>query len=146
MEKTKLRLENQLCHRLYVASNGLTRLYRPLLKKLNITYPQYIVLMALWEEDAVHMGKISEKTFMDKGFLTSLTTKMQSQGLLEIKADESDKRKKIICLTPKGIQLEEEAQIVPESLSCTFAKKSKADINVVELQNLLDKLNKLIHE
>lgn len=144
MENDNLRLDKQICHRLYLASNGLTRLYRPLLSPLNITYPQYILLLALWEKDQISMGELAEKTSMDKGFLTTTIKTMNSKGLLSVKVDKHDSRKKIIHLLSKGKKLKEKAQNIPTLLSCKILEHTKADINIEQLIATLDALNSAI--
>ncbi len=90
------------------------------------------------------MGAVSELTSMDKGFLTSLISKMESENLIEIRPDESDKRKRILYLTRKGRSLEKRAEKIPEQLACKLSGGEDLDINIGELQMMLDKLNKAI--
>ena len=133
-----LKLENQLCHGLYVASNALTRIYRPFLDKLNISYPQYVVLMGLWEEDKITMGELSKKTLMDKGFLTTLIKKLEESSILKLKSDPGDKRKKVIELTKKGWSLREKASSVPFDLACSYDLAESFDYR--SLMKLLDEV------
>jgi MarR family transcriptional regulator, organic hydroperoxide resistance regulator len=113
-----LKLANQLCHPIYSTANALTRLYKPLLKPLGITYPQYLVLMALWEKDGINMNSISQSTFFDSGTLTPLVQKLKQKGLIQIEPDKTDLRNKIIRLTKKGHQLKIKAAEVPRSIGC----------------------------
>ena len=117
-QNDQLRLRNQLCHPIYSASNALTRIYKPLLEPLGITYPQYLILMALWEQDGINLNAISEQTFFDSGTLTPLIKKLEKSGLIQIKPDENDRRNKIVYLTAKGNRLKTKAAEVPKSLSC----------------------------
>ena len=133
-----LKLENQLCHRLYVASNALTRIYRPFLEKLSISYPQYVVLMALWEEDKITMGELSKRTLMDKGFLTTIVKKLEESSILKLKSDSHDKRKKVIELTKKGWGLQSKASSVPHDLLCSYDIDESFDFK--SLMNLLDEV------
>ena len=115
---TSLKLENQLCHRLYVASNAIIRAYRPILDKMDITYPQYIVLLALWETNAVDIGTLKNKTKIDGGALTLILQKMQKKRLIELIPDKRDRRSKIVSLTERGAGLKQEAQHIPKKLAC----------------------------
>lgn len=133
-----LRLENQICHRLYVASNALTRLYRPLLQEINLSYPQYVVMMALWEEDAISMGELSKRTLMDKGFLTTLIKKLEEDAILKLMTDDEDRRKKIIKLSKKGQRLKEKASSVPEKMLCSY--ELSKDFDFKKLMKLLDEV------
>lgn len=144
MSYEELKLENQICHRLYIASNGFTRLYRPLLKKIGLTYPQYVIMMALWEKDGLSMGELASRTLVDKGFLTTTIEKLKSDGLLKVDHDERDKRKKLIALTSKGRKLQEKARCVPHSLFESVGKKADRQA-LLKLAALLDDLNKLVH-
>ena len=78
MSINQLKLKNQLCHRLYMASNSIVRAYRELLSVLNITYPQYVVMMALWEQDKITIAQLVEKTAIDGGAMTQILKKIQS--------------------------------------------------------------------
>ena len=131
-----LKLENQLCFMLYSASRKMTAAYRPLLSELNITYPQYLVLMVLWEyfditgsgdddfvplkikKAGIKVGMLSKKLQLDNGTLTPLLKRMEQQGLLLRKRDELDERVVRIYLTESGITLRARACKIPEKLLC----------------------------
>lgn len=113
-----LRLENQLCHPLYSAANALQRAYKRLLEPLDVTYPQYLILMALWEKDGVNLHAIGEATRFDSGTLTPLVQKLKEKQLIELKPMKEDRRNKLVVLTRKGRQLKDKAAQVPEALSC----------------------------
>jgi len=134
-----LKLKNQICHRLYTASNIMTRVYRPMLKKLDITYPQYVVLMALWEENSISVQRLIELTSIDGGSLSLMLTKLVNKDIITITKDSEDKRKKIINLTPKGIKLKEEALSVPEEMWSCLESLDYDDAQI--LISLLDKMN-----
>ena len=85
-----LKLENQLCHRFYTLSNAFTRAYRPLLKALDITYPQYVTLMALWETDNVTIAELLDKTAIDGGAMSLILKKLEDKGFLMITKDKTD--------------------------------------------------------
>lgn len=133
-----LKLDNQLCHRLYVISNALTRAYRPYLAHLNLTYPQYIVMMALWETDAVEVCQLQSRTLIDAGALSLILKKLTQKQLLTVTQSPSDKRRKIIQLTTVGQQLQQTALDFPQRVDCD--EMTFDDDDRVELVALLDKL------
>ncbi len=137
MSSDSIRLKNQLCHPLYSATNALLRVYKPLLEPLKITYPQYLIMMALWESDEINIKEISERTLFDSGTLTPLLNKLKEQGLVGVKTLPSDKRNKIIALTAKGKRLQEKAEQIPKELSCRV-DLAKADF--LELKRLSEVL------
>lgn len=124
----KLKLENQLCHRFYLLSNAFTRAYRPLLNKLGITYPQYLVLMALWEADGISIATLTQKSGIDAGALTLILKKLTEKGLIEIHRDEIDKRVKHVHLSQQGKALKEEAKTVPDQMFCRFSELDIEDL------------------
>ena len=115
-----LKLENQLCHPIYSTSNALMRVYKPLLDPLDLTYPQYLIMLALWEKDGVNINDISERTFFDSGTLTPLLKKLHQKGFISMKANKDDRRNRVISLTKSGHYLKEKASSVPTSLSCSI--------------------------
>jgi DNA-binding MarR family transcriptional regulator len=144
MNYEELRLDKQVCHRLYIASNGLTRLYRPLLKTLDLTYAQYVLMMALWEKDGITMGELSNKTLVDKGFLTSSTEALKSKKIIQIKNDSDDKRKKLIYLTAKGKNLQNQAKNIPYKIVDMLSDEDTTEEEVYNLIKALDKINSKI--
>jgi DNA-binding MarR family transcriptional regulator len=136
MSYDHLKLKNQLCHRLYMASNSIVRAYREPLSKLNITYPQYVVMMALWENDKVTIAELLEKTVIDGSAMTQILKKMSDKSLLEIIKDEDDKRKRVVRLTLKGRVLRQKAVNIPSQIGCKF--KSIDDKQATMLMRLLD--------
>lgn len=123
MSKNALFLKNQLCHPIYSASNALQRVYKRILDPLGLTYPQYLIMMALWEQDGVNIQAITEATYLDSGTLTPLLQKLKANGFVEIKPLAEDRRNKLIHLTKKGAKLREKALIIPETLSCLMPFK-----------------------
>lgn len=121
MPRNELLLKNQLCHPLYSASNALQRVYKRILDPIGITYPQYLILMALWERDGVNIQVIGEGTYFDSGTLTPLLQKLKKKGLIEITPLAEDRRNKLVFLTKKGRKLEERAAMIPETLACAVA-------------------------
>ena len=111
-------LDSQLCFALYSASSHLTGIYRPLLEALNITYPQFLVLMALWEEDAVSISVLAGKTTLGKSTLTPLLKLLEKKGLISRNTTDADERQKRIVLTPEGRALSKQAARVTEEAFC----------------------------
>ena len=103
MDYAQLKLENQICFPLYAASRLVTREYQPHLDKLGITYPQYLVLMVLWENNGLTVNDISEKLILNTNTLTPLLKRMEKQQLLSRRRDVADERKVLISLTEKGM-------------------------------------------
>jgi len=136
MSLDQLKLENQLCHRLYMASNSIVRAYRKPLNELDITYPQYVVMMALWEEDKITIAELLAKTLIDGGAMTQILKKMADKGLLIVIKDENDKRKRLIKLLQAGRALKTKAVNVPNEISCKF--KSIDSTQAKQLMQLLD--------
>ncbi|WP_394221740.1 MarR family winged helix-turn-helix transcriptional regulator [Alteromonas gracilis] len=133
-----LKLENQLCHRFYTLSNAFTRAYRPLLKALDITYPQYVTLMALWETDDITIAKLLEKTAIDGGAMSLILKKLEDKGFLIVAKDSADKRVKRVQLTSAGKKKKAIAEAVPTQMLCKFNGMSAQESQT--LKHLLDKL------
>jgi MarR family transcriptional regulator, organic hydroperoxide resistance regulator len=113
-----LQLRNQLCLALYSATNALTRAYRPLLEPLGLTYPQYLVMLALWEEDGVSVTDLCQRTRLDTGTVTPLLKRLADKGLLVRGRSEEDERRRVITLTREGAALQEAAGEVPVRMAC----------------------------
>ncbi|MDF2493740.1 MAG: ArsR family transcriptional regulator [Sphingomonas sp.] len=111
-----LKLEWQLCFPLYAASNLLTRLYRPALDELGLTYPQYLVMLVLWENDRQSVSQIGRRLYLDSGTLTPLLKRMEANGLIARRRDVEDERRVLITLTPQGDALRKVARHVPEKM------------------------------
>ena len=138
MDYDDLKLKNQLCHPIYSAANAVVRAYEPLLKKIDLTYPQYLVMMHLWEEDGVSIRKISEATFFDSGSLTPMLKRLVEKNLITVTVSEDDLRQKVVCLTKRGNKLKDDAlKLIPEFLSCYTSLTST---EAVTLKKLLNKL------
>ena len=115
-----LLLKNQLCFPTYAAANKITRRYQPLLKKLNLTYTQYIVMMVMWEKKKVNEKELCEALYLKTNTLTPLIKKLKDKGLVEISKDKLDHRNLVISLTNKGEALKEKAVEVPPSIAKEF--------------------------
>lgn len=133
-----LKLENQLCHRFYTVSNAFTRAYRPLLESLDITYPQYLVLMALWETNNVLVSEVAAKTRIDSGALSLILKKLVVKDYITLTPEPHDKRSKRVSLSKKGIDARQDAQAVPEQMRCKIKGISVEEAK--QLMTLIDKL------
>lgn len=108
-----LALENQFCFALYSASLAMTKAYKPFLDKLGLTYPQYLVMLVLWEQDDILVKSIGEKLFLDSGTLTPLLKRLEASSLIQRTRDEADERQVRITLTREGRALKKKAACVP---------------------------------
>ncbi|ACM31957.1 MarR family winged helix-turn-helix transcriptional regulator [[Acidovorax] ebreus] len=137
----ELLLDNQLCFALYSASLAMTKLYKPLLDTLGLTYPQYLVMLALWERDGLTVSELGERLFLDSGTLTPLLKRLESAGLLARLRDVQDERRVRITLTGQGRALRDGAQPIPH---CVLARAqcTPADIGALtaQLHGLRDRL------
>ncbi|WP_374673832.1 MarR family winged helix-turn-helix transcriptional regulator [Ideonella sp.] len=113
-----LALDAQLCFALYASSLAMTKLYKPLLAPLGLTYPQYLVMLVLWEADGQPVGAIGERLALDSGTLTPLLKRLEAQGLVQRLRDAGDERRVLIQLTPTGRALRERARAVPRQVLC----------------------------
>ncbi|TWR30963.1 MarR family transcriptional regulator [Mucilaginibacter pallidiroseus] len=116
MATNLLKLDRQLCFPLYALSRQITGLYRPLLEAIGLTYPQYLVMMLLWEHNSMTVKAIGQELLLDSGTLTPLLKRLEKQGLLSRRRDELDERSVIITLTTAGNELRKKAEKVPAAL------------------------------
>ena len=120
---TELQLDNQICFRLYTAARLVTQAYTPLLNQLGITYPQYLVLMVLWERDCQPVSDIAHRLRLETNTVTPLLQRMEKQGIVERRRGELDQRQQIVSLTQKGRELEQQAfDIIPAGMSGSLAQ------------------------
>ena len=112
------RLDHQLCFALYSGSLVMTKLYKPVLSALGLTYPQYLVLLVLWETDAIGVGELGERLYLDSGTLTPLLKRMETAGLLLRARAADDERRVIVTLTTAGRALRRKAEGVPRQVAC----------------------------
>ncbi|MFD2216066.1 MarR family winged helix-turn-helix transcriptional regulator [Metabacillus endolithicus] len=112
----ELKLENQLCFSLYACSRAILRLYRPFLDEMNLTYPQYLVLLVLWEKQQSSVKELGELLELDSGTLTPMLKRMETAELIERKRDKADERVVLVTITEKGTSIKEKAACVPQSL------------------------------
>lgn len=135
--KNLLLLDQQLCFALYSANLALNKVYRKLLSRLELTYPQYLVMLVLWERDEIRVTDIGERLFLDSATLTPLLKRLEIAGLLVRYRATTDERQVIIALTDAGRALREKAQSVPEAVMCA------TDCSLDEIVNIKQQLEKL---
>ncbi|HEX8427637.1 MarR family transcriptional regulator [Hymenobacter sp.] len=133
-----LKLDNQLCFPLYAASRMLTKAYQPFLLALDLTYPQYLVFMLLWEHEQLTVKELGEKLMLDSGTLTPLLKRMEQKQWVSRRRDPDDERSVIIGLTPAGQALQTQACRVPEQLL------EKLDMSPTEISALRTQLTHLL--
>ena len=142
-----LQLENQICFAVYSTAHAFNRVYQPLLDRLGLTYPQYLVMLVLWERDGVPLKDIGERLFLDSGTLTPLLKRLEAAELLKRTRSTEDERQLLIALTSKGQALKEKARAVPEGIlassACSLAELSSIRNDVVALR---DRLNAALGE
>lgn len=139
MEKSEsLKLDQQICFPLYVLSKEITGLYRPILEELDLTYPQYLVMMVLWEQEGLAVSAIGEKLFLDSGTLTPVLKRLESKGLINRIRNKSDERMVLLFLTEQGKDLRQQACSIPQKLL------SQINIKIEDLENFKETLTQLI--
>ncbi len=141
-----LRLDAQFCFPLYAATNLITRAYRPLLKPLGLTYPQYLVMLVLWEQPSLTVKSLGQHLLLDSGTLSPLLQRLERQRLVKKTTDPDDARRVIVAITAKGEALRAKALQVPEALMCRLLERHgpvTAD-DAVALQGLRQQLRTLI--
>ena len=132
-----LLLDNQLCFALYSASLTMTKIYKPLLHSLGITYPQYLVMLTLWERDEVTVSEVGERLYLDSGTLTPLLKRLELSGLVKRQRSAKDERQVIVSLTDQGKAMRQEARLIPQQVSCS------AQCSLDELRALTGQLQRL---
>ena len=136
-----LKLENQICFPLYVIAKEITGLYRPFLDELDITYPQYLVMMVLWENDGLPVNHIGEKLYLDSGTLTPLLKRLEAKGLILRKRKKEDERVVQVFISDLGKELQQKACEIPSKI---YHKVGVSKEDGAELSNSVKKiLNKL---
>ena len=138
MIKEEFKLENQLCFRLYTASRLVTQAYTPLLSKHGITYPQYLVLLVLWEKDAQPVNDIAKKLVLETNTVTPLLKRMETEGFITRSKGADDARQTIVKLTFKGEQMQNALKDVPTTVGSALICESVTLETVPNLFNMLD--------
>jgi len=142
-----LRLDNQICFAVYSAAHAFNRVYKPLLDRLGLTYPQYLVMLVLWERDGVPLKDIGEKLFLDSGTLTPLLKRLEAAQLVKRTRSTEDERQVLIALTAQGQTLKEKARALPQSiLAASDCSVSELVAMKNEIVALRDRLNAVIGE
>ncbi len=141
MTEAQLRLDDQLCFALYAATNAITRAYRPLLRELGITYPQYLTLMALWQHGPGTVGELAQRLDLPAHAMTPLLQRLESAGLIVRRRSPSDTRVVHVELTPAGVELESSAAAVQRTVQCAtgLSPRDLADLRG-QLHDLVDDL------
>ncbi|ODU96331.1 MAG: MarR family transcriptional regulator [Rubrivivax sp. SCN 70-15] len=136
-----LALDRQLCFALYSASLAMTKLYKPLLAPLGLTYPQYLVMLALWEADGITVGRLGERVALDSGTLTPLLKRLEASGLVQRLRDADDERRVLLRLSAAGRALQRRAVAVPEAVvratGCDLAEVSALTARLTALRERL---------
>ena len=134
-----LKLDNQICFPMYVASKEIVRRYIPLLSALDLTYTQYITLLALWEKDHITVKELGEKLYLDSGTLTPLLNKLEKKGYIIKNKSDKDGRELVVIVTDKGLELKQKAiDVPPEIAKCVNLKKEEAIVFYQLLHKVLD--------
>ena len=136
----QLKLENQLCFRLYTASRLITQAYHPYLSELGLTYPQYLVMMVLWEKDRMPVNDIARKLYLETNTVTPLLKRMEAEGFIQRTRGAEDARQVIVSLTEKGKTIEDKASCIPQKIGSAVACRSITAETAPELYALLDDL------
>lgn len=138
-----LQLDRQLCFALYSSSLAMTRIYKPLLAPLGLTYPQYLAMLVLWETDGPSVSQLGQRLSLDSGTLTPLLKRLEALGHIERRRATDDERRVDIFLTPLGRKLREQALDIPGHLACATACELDEVIALTQrLQQLRDQLNR----
>lgn len=136
-----LRLDNQLCFALYSASLAMTKLYKPLLDELGITYPQYLALLVLWERDGLTVSELGERLYLDSGTLTPLLKRLETAGLVSRLRDTQDERRVRVRLSAAGRELKQRAARIPgcvlQASQCDVAEAMALTQQIQALRNRL---------
>lgn len=143
MPYSQLKLENQVCFRMYTAARLIVQSYQPLLSKLGITYTQYLVLMVLWEKSPQTVSEISSRLKLESNTTTPLIKRMESEGLVKRTRGKEDGRQTVVSLTPKGQALEKEASSVP---GCLVASLNECEVSSELLASMVPALDEMIEK
>lgn len=131
------RLDSQLCFALYSVTNAVGRSYAPLLEALGLTYPQYLAMLVLWEQDGIGVSDIGRRLFLDSGTLTPLLKRLEAAGLIERRRNPADERQVRVALTARGNALRGAARDLPGAIACAMGRSDR------EIASLRDDLLRL---
>ena len=138
MKEQKFIFSEMVCFSLYSTSNAMIREYRPELAKLWLTYPQFLVMMSLWNKDNVNIKELTAQTLFDASTLTALLKKLSDKGFLECSQSSLDKRAKVIILTKAGINLQKKTSHIFKNMEC------RVELNKDEQKHLIDTCHKIL--
>ncbi|NGY38255.1 MarR family transcriptional regulator [Flavobacterium sp. XN-5] len=146
MEDVQLKLSSQVCFPIYSASRLITKAYRPYLEEMGITYPQYLVLMVLWENDGLTVNQITEKLLLNTNTLSPLLKRMEKMELLQRNRSSEDERSVIVHLTEKGKNLKAQARPIPENLIKILLTENINLSDVIQLKDMLNEWIRMLTE
>ena len=142
MSHAELQLSNQICFRLYAATRLITQAYSPMLNTLGITYPQYLVLRVLWEEDVQPVNDIAHRLLLETNTVTPLLQRMEKMGIVVRTRGDKDKRQQIVSLTDKGKKLEDIAyELIPPGMG---ERLSACPLELADYKHLAGELDAII--
>ncbi|MBS0848375.1 MarR family transcriptional regulator [Citrobacter sp. JGM124] len=142
-DPSAVRLEDQLCFAVYSANLAINKRYRQWLAPLKLTYPQYLVMLILWQQDNITVSQIGEQLFLDSATLTPLLKRLESAGRIMRYRSRDDERLVVITLTPEGLALKEQSRHLPEILQQTLADSSD---NLLQLKTQLEQLRQQLNK
>jgi DNA-binding MarR family transcriptional regulator len=146
MEDAQLKLSSQVCFPIYSASRLITKAYRPYLEEMGITYPQYLVLMVLWENDDLSVNQITEELLLNTNTLSPLLKRMEKMELLQRNRSSEDERSVIVHLTEKGKNLKAQARPIPENLIKILLTENINLSDVIQLKDMLNEWIRILTE
>lgn len=132
-----LGLDQQLCFALYSTSLAMTKIYKPILGELGLTYPQYLVMLVLWETDKLTVSALGERLTLDSGTLTPLLKRLEVAGFVARARDDEDERRVLVSLTDAGRRLRASAEGIPEKMLCA------TQCSIEEIQTLTARLHEM---
>ena len=138
MDNEQLQLSNQICFPIYSVSRLITKAYKPYLDEMELTYPQYLVLMVLWENDSIPVNQISEKLLLNTNTLSPLLKRMEKMDVLQRNRSSKDERCVIVELTQKGKDLQTQAAPIPEKLINILLTENIKLSEVIQLKDMLN--------
>ncbi|MFT5600271.1 MAG: DNA-binding MarR family transcriptional regulator [Flavobacteriales bacterium] len=146
MDDQQLQLSRQICFPLYSASRLITKAYKPYLDEMGITYPQYLVLMVLWENDNLTVNQISEKLLLNTNTISPLLKRMEKSELIERNRSSEDERIVIVNLTETGKHIKDKAKPIPEQLLKILLNENIELSEVLQLKEMLDQWIEILSE
>jgi DNA-binding MarR family transcriptional regulator len=146
MDKAQLQLSNQICFPIYSVSRLITKAYKPFLDELGLTYPQYLVLMVLWENNNISVNQISEKLFLNTNTLSPLLKRMEKMELLQRNRSCEDERSVIVQLTEKGGNMQARALPIPEKLIQILLAENIQLAEVIQLKGVVNEWIRILSE